>query len=61
MSFSVANVARDVSFLSAVLRIVALLTAVEAKSQLIGNCDSFRQRHCDDPVAFGKRMGALTV
>ena len=43
VSFSVANVARDVSFLGAVLRIVALLTAVEAKSQLIGNCDSFCQ------------------
>ena len=41
VSFSVANVARDVSFLGAILRVVALLTTVEAKSQLVGNCDSF--------------------
>ena len=61
VSFSVADVARDVSFLSAVFRIVALLAAVETKSQLIGDCDSFRQRHCDNPVTFDEWMGALTV
>ena len=61
VSFSVADVARDVSFLSAILRIVALLTAVEAKSQLVGDCDSFRQRHCDNSIALCKRMCALTI
>ena len=61
VSLSVADVACDIPFFSAIFRVVALFTAMETKSQLIGDCDSFRQRHCNDPVALGKRMGALTV
>ena len=61
VSLSVANRASDVSFLSAIFRVVALFTAMEAESQLIGDCDSLRQRHRDDPVAFDEWMGALAI